>query len=89
MKAMGIKSEGISENSIADITFLSFEKSHWWPQNDPLSNVIFSSSSSDVTDLIVNGRIVYLNGEHQILDKHKIIEKCSFIADKILTEMGK
>jgi 5-methylthioadenosine/S-adenosylhomocysteine deaminase len=89
MKAMGIESKGISKNSLADITILSLEKSRWWPQNDPLSNVIYSSSSSDVSDLIVNGRIVYLNKKHQLLDKEKIIEKCSSIAKKILTEMGK
>ncbi|NPD89179.1 MAG: amidohydrolase [Asgard group archaeon] len=88
MKALGTESKGISENSIADITILSLEKSHWWPQNDPLSNLIYSSSSSDVTDLIVNGKGVYLNKEHQSLDKERIIEKCSSIAHKILTEMG-
>ena len=88
MKTLGIETEGISEKSIADITILSLEKSHWWPQNDPLSNLIYSSSSSDVTDMIVNGRFVYLNRVHQLLDKEKIIEKCSSIAHKILTEMG-
>ncbi len=89
MKTLGVETKGISEKSIADISILSLEKSHWWPQNDPLSNVIYSSSSSDVTDMIVNGRFVYLNREHQLLDKENIIEKCSSIAYKILTEMGK
>ena len=89
MKALGVETKGISENSIADISILSLEKSHWWPQNNPLSNIIYSSSSSDVTDMIVNGRFVYMDREHQLLDKEKIIEKCSSIAFKILTEMGK
>jgi 5-methylthioadenosine/S-adenosylhomocysteine deaminase len=89
LTTLGIETKGISDKSIADITILSLEKSHWWPQNDPLSNLIYSSSSSDVTDMIVNGRFVYRNGEHQLLDKELIIEKCSTIANRILTEMGK
>ena len=82
-------SQLISKNSIADITLLSFEKSHSWPQNKPLSNVIYSSSSSDVSDLIVNGNFVYKNMEHQTLDKQAIIEECSSISERILTEMTK
>ncbi len=89
LKAMGVESTGISVNSVADLTLLSLEKSHSWPQNDPLSNVIYSSSSSDVNDLIVNGNFVYLNKEHLTLDKWSIIEKCSEISQRILTEMEK
>jgi len=88
LNTMGFESKGISENSLADITILGLEKSHSWPQNDPLSNVLYSSSSSDVTDLIVNGNIVYLNREHLTLNKASIIEKCGKIAARIITEMG-
>lgn len=89
MKTIGIESKGISDNSPADVTLLSLQRSHSWPQNEPLSNVIFSSSSSDVTDLLVNGEFVYENREHLTLDKWKIIEKCSKISERILTSMGK
>ena len=89
MKALGVKSSGISDNSVADITLLSFDKSHSWPQNEPLSNVIYSSSSSDVSDLIVNGEFVYENRKHLTLDKEHILEKCSSISERILTEMAK
>ena len=89
MKAMNIDSAGISNNSAADLTILSLEKSRSWPQNNPLSNVIYSSSSSDVNDLVVNGEFVYRNREHLTLDKWKIIEKCSEISNRILSYIGK
>ncbi|TET75714.1 MAG: hypothetical protein E3J43_07905 [Candidatus Heimdallarchaeota archaeon] len=89
MKALGEPSSGISKGSVADITLLSFERSHSWPQNNPLSNVIYSSLSSDVTDLFVNGNFIYENRKHKTLDKNEIIEKCSKISERILTEMGK
>lgn len=89
MKALGEPSSGISKDSIADITLLSFERSHSWPQNNPLSNVIYSSLSSDVTDLFVNGNFIYENRKHKTLDKNEIIERCSKISERILTEMGK
>jgi cytosine/adenosine deaminase-related metal-dependent hydrolase len=89
LRTIGIETTGISKGSVADISLLGLDRSHSWPQNDPLSNVIYSSSSSDVTDLIVNGKVVYLDKKHQTLDKEKIIEKCSSISSKILTEMKK
>lgn len=89
LKTMGLDSTGISNNSIADLTVLSLDKSHSWPQNDPLSNVIYSSSSSDVNDLIVNGNFVYCEKKHLTLDKWKIIEKCTEISQRILNEIGK
>ena len=89
MKALGVQSTGISEKSKADLTILSLERSHSWPQNNITSNVVYSSSSSDVSDLIVNGTLVYYNKEHQTLNKEKIIEKCSGISERILTEMAK
>ena len=89
LKTIGVESSGISKESVADITLLGLDRSHSWPQNDPLSNVIYSSSSSDVTDLIVDGNIIYQNGKHLTLSKEKIIEKCSSISSRILTEIAK
>jgi 5-methylthioadenosine/S-adenosylhomocysteine deaminase len=89
MKALGEPSSGIAKDSVADITLLSYERSHSWPQNDPLSNVVYSSLSSDVSDLFVNGNLVYENRQHKTLDKNEIIEKCTRISERILSEMGK
>ena len=89
MNALGIKSNGLSKNSVADITILSLDKSHSWPQNNPISNVLYSSSSSDVNDLIVNGNLIYSDKNHLCLDKQNILEKCSNIAHRILTEIAK
>ena len=89
MKAMGENSSGISDGSTADITILSLDASHSWPQNDPLSNIIYSSSSRDVSDLLVNGKFVYKERVHQTLNKAEILEKCAKISEKILTEMRK
>ncbi len=89
MKALGIKSDGLSDNSVADIAVLSLDKSHAWPQNNPVSNVLYSSSSSDVNDLVVNGNLIYSDKEHLYLDKQDILENCSSIAHRILTEIAK
>ena len=89
MKALGEKTSGIKKGSVADITLLSYERSHSWPQNDPLSNVIYSSLSSDVSDLFANGKLIYENRQHNTLDKEMIIEKCTKVSERILSEMGK
>jgi 5-methylthioadenosine/S-adenosylhomocysteine deaminase len=64
LRVMDVDSTGISNDSVADVTLLSLDKSHSWPQNDPISNVVYSSSSSDVSDLIVNGDFVYQDKNH-------------------------
>ncbi|MHA1302417.1 MAG: amidohydrolase [Candidatus Heimdallarchaeaceae archaeon] len=88
-RALGVENPGLLRGSPADITILSLDASHAWPQNDPLSNVVYSSSSQDTNDLIVNGRFVYKNKEHQTLDKIRIVETSAKIAERILTDMGK
>lgn len=87
MKAMGIEYSGISRNSTADLTILSLESSHSWPQINPISNIVYSSSSKDVTDVLVNGYLVYENKKHKTLNKEEIIKKCEKISEKIISEI--
>jgi len=88
-KIFGLEKAGIIENAIADITLFSLSGAHSWPQNDIISNVLYSASSGDVNDLIVNGNFLYLNREHQTLNKERIIEKSTKIAERILCEIRK
>lgn len=56
----------------ADIVALSLEAPHMRPNLDALALVCYSAQSSDVCMTMVNGRILYENGEFLTLDKERI-----------------
>ncbi|MHA1686880.1 MAG: amidohydrolase [Candidatus Heimdallarchaeaceae archaeon] len=87
MNALGKKYAGIEKNSPASLTILTLENSHSWPQIDPISNIVFSSSSLDTNDVIVNGNIIYENKIHKTLNKEEIIYKCEKITQRIMNNL--
>ncbi|RLF89045.1 N-ethylammeline chlorohydrolase, partial [Thermococci archaeon] len=65
----------IKEGYLADIAVISLKRPNLLPTNDPLSSLIFSAKAGDVETLIVNGRIVILDGEFQTVDEDKVLDK--------------
>lgn len=56
----------------ADLVLLDLEAPHNVPCYDPLSAVAYSASASDVRMTMVDGRVLYLNGEYKTLDIEKV-----------------
>lgn len=56
----------------ADIIAISLDKSHLRPIIDEKSLITYSAQSSDVFMTMVDGKILYENGEYLTLDKEKI-----------------
>lgn len=83
MGALGEKYAGIDKNSLASLTILTLENSHSWPQINPISNIVFSSSSLDANDVIVKGEVIYENKKHKTLNKKEIVRRCEKITQKI------
>ncbi|MFA4645840.1 amidohydrolase family protein [Pyrococcus kukulkanii] len=74
-KALKLNAGVIKEGYLADIAVISLKKPNLLPTNDPLSSLIFSAKAEDVETLIVNGRIVILDGEFQTVDEDKVLDK--------------
>lgn len=56
----------------ADIIGISLDKPHMRPIIDEKSLITYSAQSSDVAMTMVDGKILYENGEYKTLDKEKI-----------------
>jgi 5-methylthioadenosine/S-adenosylhomocysteine deaminase len=56
----------------ADIVALSLDAPHMRPNLDPLALICYSAQSSDVSMTMVNGKILYENGEFLTMDKERI-----------------
>jgi len=57
----------------ADIIALDTTKPHMYPNLDPLALVVYSAQGSDVVMTMVDGKILYENGEFLTLDADKIM----------------
>ena len=56
----------------ADLIMLNLDAPHLFPLNDPCSAVAYSARGSDVCLTMVQGKILYENGEFKTLDIEKI-----------------
>lgn len=57
----------------ADIIALDMDKPHLVPDYDTLALIVYSSQGSDVVMTMVDGKILYENGEYYTLDRDKIL----------------
>ena len=56
----------------ADIIAIDLDRPHLYPNLDPLALLVYSAQGSDVAMTMVDGRILYENGEFLTLDAEKI-----------------
>jgi 5-methylthioadenosine/S-adenosylhomocysteine deaminase len=72
-RAMGFENSGeLAAGRAADITLFDFDRPHLYPQHNLVANLIHSARGSDVTHVLVAGRLLYRNGELLTLDEEKI-----------------
>ena len=67
----------------ADIIALDMDKPHLCPDHDTLALLCYSAQAADVCLTMVDGRILYENGEYKTLD----IEKVKFEARQVAKEL--
>jgi 5-methylthioadenosine/S-adenosylhomocysteine deaminase len=72
-RAMGFPNSGSLEvGQAADIALFDMDKPHWYPRHNLVANLVHSARGSDVSHVIVDGRLIYRNGELLTLDEEKI-----------------
>ncbi len=73
-RAMGFPDSGsLAAGQAADIVLFDFDKPHLYPRHDLVANLVHSARGSDVSHVIVDGRLIYRNGELLTLDEEKIM----------------
>jgi 5-methylthioadenosine/S-adenosylhomocysteine deaminase len=60
----------------ADIVAVNLDAPHMKPTLDLMALLVYSAQGSDVTMTMVDGKILYENGEYRTLDKDKIYAEC-------------
>lgn len=72
----------------ADIIVFDMDKAHLQPVFDVLSNIVYSASSEDICLTMVDGEVIYKDGEFTNIDGEKVIYNSNKIKDRILEELA-
>jgi 5-methylthioadenosine/S-adenosylhomocysteine deaminase len=86
-KALGIDNIGsLKVGNKADIILIDYNKPHMIPINNLVSAIVYSSKSTDVDTVFINGKMVMKNRKLLTLDLENILVKAQECADKLLED---
>ncbi len=72
-KAMQRETKGVLASGFdADFIMLNSTEPYYYPGHDPINNVLYTAQGSDVCLTVINGKVVYQDGEYKTLDIEKI-----------------
>ena len=83
--AMGLNScTNIQEGMLADLTVIDINKPNLQPVNSPIDSVVYSGNPSNIRLTMVNGRILYEDGNYYIGESaDEIYSRAATAADRI------
>ncbi|MEM3404038.1 MAG: amidohydrolase [Nitrososphaeria archaeon] len=89
-KALGLddKIGSIEVGKRADFVILDGRSLHLLPENNIVSNIVYSSSPSDVSYSVVDGRVLFENGKFVGLDSENVLSLFNELAVSIWKSRG-
>lgn len=87
-KAMRLnRADVLAKGKLADIIMLDLQQPNMQPLHNIPKNIVYSGSKANVCMTMINGRILYRNGEFNVGESpESIYQKSNEIAKRILTE---
>ncbi len=73
----------IEEGKQADMIILDTRSPHFVPMYDPISQLVYSASGSDVRDVIINGKVIVKDRKLLTVDLDDILEKAEKMEKQI------
>jgi 5-methylthioadenosine/S-adenosylhomocysteine deaminase len=81
---LGIRKTGeLKRGNLADFIVVSYDAPHMTPVYDPISHLIYSAKSTDVTHTYVNGQCLMKDRKVLTLDEEQVKEDARRWAQKI------
>ncbi len=82
-QALGLEGVGrLAEGSQADIILVDISGAHWQPGHNPVSDLVYAAQASDVTTVIVAGRVVMKDREILTFDEETVKAKVRALSAK-------
>ena len=83
--AQGRQDSGcIKVGNRADLIIIDLDKPHLQPIYDVLSNIIYSAQSEDICLTMVDGKVLYQDGQYKTIDMEKVLFNVNRIKDEKL-----
>jgi 5-methylthioadenosine/S-adenosylhomocysteine deaminase len=84
-KGLGLSKTGeLKRGNLADFIVVSFDEPHMTPVYNPISHLVYSAKSSDVTHTYVNGHCLMADRTIKTLNEEEIKDKARHWAEKII-----
>ena len=77
----------VKEGMKADLIVLDISGAQWHPVHNLLTNLVYSASGDDVVLTMVDGKVLYKDGEYVKIDKEKILFEAGQAAGRILKQL--
>lgn len=78
----------IKKDYKADLAVISLDSPSMYPDFDVLNNIVYSAEKSDVVLTMVDGEVLYENGEYMTIDIEKIGAECNKIVNEVVAEVN-
>ena len=75
----------LDEGLNADLILIDLDQPHYRPLTLPITDLIYNTAASDITEVIIAGRIVKENGKVLGMDRHTLIYEAEAAMDKVWT----
>lgn len=82
-RALGIPAGEIKEGKLADFILLDLKAANMVPRHSLVANVVYSAHAGNVTDAIIDGKIVVQNRAILTMDEEKVVEVAQKEAEKL------
>ena len=82
-RALGINAGAISEGKLADIILIDARAPNMAPLHNITANLVYSAHAGNVTDSIINGKVVMRERKLLMLDEEKVVERAQKEAEKL------
>ena len=83
-KCMGLNNcDCIEKGKCADLIVIDLDRPNMQPINNITKNLVYSGSKENVKLTMINGKILYENGEFLTVDKTEIYQKAQEVTDRI------
>ena len=82
-RALGINAGEIKEGKLADLVLLDQKAPNMAPRHSLVSNLVYSAHAGNVTDTIIDGKLVMENRKVLTMDEEKVVESAQKEAGKL------
>ena len=83
-RALGINAGEIAEGKLADIILIDARAPNMAPLHDITANLVYSAHAGNVTDSIINGKVVMRERKLLLLDEEKVVDAAQKEAEKLV-----